>query len=240
MISILCLIARPPAIHEGAVTRMTPSWNYVIVVPRRKIRLPVISRIISSNFFIENRRARAADMWLSRLGDNRNSFLLLVCKKIFARGSRRERRRKIYLHEASRIYGYTETSCKLDRWYHPARSSHLSIRLSLVSSCLSRRTNNNESNEAKSRSERYVRSQPPRNIRLSVEKCRTKSLYLLLFLVGRFRSENCDPFLRARTAKALPSFLSPHFLSPLAACRIVYIRRIAYRTRLPLCIISRT
>lgn len=45
-----------------------------------------------------------------------------------------------------------------------------------------------------------------RDIRLSVEKCKAKSLYLLLFLEGRFRSENCYPFLRARTAKALPFF----------------------------------
>lgn len=94
-----------------------------------------------------------------------------------------------------------------------------SVRLSVRSSSSFRRRNNNESNEAKSQRRRYVRSQPSRNIRhRRRRRCRKMQGEIslpALFLVGRFRSENCDPSLAAcmRDEEKAPLFLFLPFFS---------------------------
>jgi len=62
-----------------------------------------------------------------------------------------------------------------------------------------------------------------------VEKCRTKSLYLLLFLVGKFRSENCDPSSYAHEERL---FLPSHF--PYPSCCVPSIRDIEHAIHFPL------
>lgn len=125
MISILCLIARPPAIHEGVVTKMTPSWNCFIVATARNTITHNFPRN-SSNFLIENRRthnecnsrfARTGILFYMHSGHE----IITREKSIFLHAARRRARRE-FIATRRRRYEYTEPSCKLNRWYHSARS----------------------------------------------------------------------------------------------------------------------
>jgi len=116
----------------------------------------------------------------------------------------------------------TETSWKLDRRYPPRSLSLLLPRsacLPFVSSARPpRRTNNNESNEAESRSDATcARSRRGRSASLA-EKCTAKSLYPLLPPSSRHkgssRSENCDPLHRSRGEVSLSLSPPPPFSSP--------------------------
>jgi len=141
----------------------------------------------------------------------------------------------------------TETSWKLDRRYPPRSLSLLLPRsacLPFVSSVRPpRRTNNNESNEAESRSDATcARSRRGRSASLA-EKCTAKSLYPLLrprpFSPrhrGSSRSENCDPLHRSRGQVSLSLPPPPPFSFPSSprrayvsgACRAFLARYLAH------------
>ena len=99
----------------------------------------------------------------------------------------------IYLYEVPRIQHWNVLQIRslIPSWPEPVSLVYLSVYLSFrrIRRAVRIITNPMKRNlgaalRALTTAEKYL---PP------VEKCRTKSLYLLLFLLRRFRLENCDP-----------------------------------------------